>query len=349
MSVSKRNNRWRVRIRVGSGQRIDKTLPEGASRNDALALEVALRQAAIGEAVGRRRSYTIAEAIDRWEETGARALRSWTADLRYRTQVVRAIAGTKPIDALPDVADELRRRGLEAGSSPANINRHLSIVRRVGNLAEKWGWTDKPLGRRIELVPGEVERDVRLEPSQVHLLMQCADPRLADLVVFLALTGLRRSEALRLTRADIRHGAAHVDQRSKTGKRRVVPLAPEAAAIAERSIPFALTAANARRLWERARRDADLPGIRFTDLRHAFGSWLVERGTSLATVRDLLGHSSLKMTSRYVQAAPDGAITAVAALRIAADASDSPAEKKVGAKRVLEILTPNAKARKIPT
>jgi len=85
------------------------------------------------------------------------------------------------------------------------------------------------------------------------------------------------------------------------------------------------------------------------DLRHAFGSWLVKRSTSRATVCDLPGHSFLKMTSRHVRAVPDGAMTAIAALRVAADASDSTAEKKVGARQVLENLAPNVKARKTPT
>jgi integrase len=101
------------------------------------------------------------------------------------------------------------------------------------------------------------------------------------------------------------------------------------------SIPFQLSAANARRLWEQAREAAGLPGVRFTDLRHASGSWLVERGTSLATVRDLLGHSSIKMTSRYVQAAPEGAEKAVQNLRV----TELPQRtRKVGAKRVFKKL-----------
>lgn len=42
------------------------------------------------------------------------------------------------------------------------------------------------------------------------------------------------------------------------------------------------------------------------DLRHPFGSWLIERGAAPSVVRDLMGHCSLAVTSRYVQAAPRG-------------------------------------------
>ena len=37
----------------------------------------------------------------------------------------------------------------------------------------------------------------------------------------------------------------------------------------------------------------------FHSLRHTFASWLVEAGTDLYTVKELMGHSTLAMTERY--------------------------------------------------
>jgi len=42
-------------------------------------------------------------------------------------------------------------------------------------------------------------------------------------------------------------------------------------------------------------------------VRHYFGSLLVERGADAATVRDLMGHSSLSVTSGYVHGVPEAA------------------------------------------
>lgn len=46
-------------------------------------------------------------------------------------------------------------------------------------------------------------------------------------------------------------------------------------------------------------RRAKIKGFRFHDLRHAFASRLIEAGVAIITVRDLPGHSSVKLTERY--------------------------------------------------
>jgi integrase len=301
VSIRKHGNRWQVRLRVGGGQRIERTLPPGASRRDALQLEAALRRAQIDLAIGRPQRYLIDDALDRWVEASAKALRSWDKDLRYRVDILRDYTAQKPLEALPDVADHLKRQGIAAGLQPATINRALSILRRIGNLAEKWGWTREPLGRRIELLPGERPREAYLTAEQVNRLIAAAEPVTADFMAFAALTGLRRSEILRLTPADIRDGAIVVSNESKSGRSRIVPMPDKAARIARRRLPFTISVPLLRKRFVQAREAAGLPHVRLHDLRHAFGTWLGESGAAAQDIRDLMGHSSLAVTSRYLQ------------------------------------------------
>ena len=58
-------------------------------------------------------------------------------------------------------------------------------------------------------------------------------------------------------------------------------------------------AARLRRVWKSARTAVGRENLRFHDLRHSYASLLAQAGESMTTVRDLLGHSSLIVTSRY--------------------------------------------------
>jgi len=40
----------------------------------------------------------------------------------------------------------------------------------------------------------------------------------------------------------------------------------------------------------------------FHDLRRTYGTWLLQNGADLASIRDLLGHADITMTSRYLGA-----------------------------------------------
>jgi integrase len=45
--------------------------------------------------------------------------------------------------------------------------------------------------------------------------------------------------------------------------------------------------------------------ITFHSLRHTYASWLVMKDVSLYVVKELLGHSTIKMTERYSHLTPD--------------------------------------------
>ncbi|MDO6460897.1 site-specific integrase [Granulosicoccaceae sp. 1_MG-2023] len=69
-----------------------------------------------------------------------------------------------------------------------------------------------------------------------------------------------------------------------------------------------------RRSFATACRRAGIEDFHIHDLRHTCAAWLVTAGVPLTEVRDLLGHSSIKMTERYAHLAPENVRAAVAKL-----------------------------------
>ena len=66
-----------------------------------------------------------------------------------------------------------------------------------------------------------------------------------------------------------------------------------------------------KRSWAKIRKDANLPSLRFHDLRHTFATRLLQRGADIKTVSTLLGHKEIAVTARYLHATDESKRKAV--------------------------------------
>jgi integrase len=60
-----------------------------------------------------------------------------------------------------------------------------------------------------------------------------------------------------------------------------------------------------RTAWENALRRADIFMCCFHDLRHTFATYSLYFGAGIVSIRDILGHSDIRMTSRYAHSSDD--------------------------------------------
>jgi integrase len=195
------------------------------------------------------------------------------------------------------VADAIREDGLVRGLAAASVNRRLALLKRLAKLAYKrWGWLEHDLGSKISLLPGEVKRTQWVKPAEAKKLLAASKGKTREAIRWALLTGLRRGEMLNLTPAHIRGRTIYLTD-TKSGLPRAIPIPAE---LDPKNFPFGLNRNTLSKSFEAAREAAGLPHIRFHDLRRSYASWLLQGGADLGAVRDLLGHSTIAMTSRYV-------------------------------------------------
>ena len=262
--------------------------------------------------LGRPVNRTYGDALLKWLKGGApKSMLSHARNTRPHLEHVRLV------DCVP-AATTMKEAMIAAGLSPQTINRRLSVVRRILNLAyRQWGWLKEPLGEKIELMSEKgCDRHIYLTREQVTELLSSLTDDVMAFLLLLSYTGMRKSEARRINLAEHwRPPNIRLDSKTKGGKPKVVPLHENLHWVMEYA-PFDFTEHKLRSQFEAARARMGHSEWRMHDLRHTFASWLAENpSVALTTIRDLLGHSSLAVTSRYAHLREDSRQAAINSLR----------------------------------
>ena len=237
----------------------------------------------------------------------------------------------------PDIRAYIEGRKA-AGAKPATINRETGLLSAAINYARReWDWeiSNYAEGARLREPEGRVRS---LAVEEAERLLECAEKgsrtsHLADFIRLALNTGCRRDEMLRLEwgRVDLKANLVYLaGVNTKSGRRRSIPLNREARQAllnrarfrAERCPDSQWVFAHkdgtrvqsVKRSFTAACEKAGIKDFRVHDLRHTCASWLVSSGQPLPAVRDLLGHSTIKMTERYAHLSPENVRLAVNAL-----------------------------------
>lgn len=289
MSVTK-DDRGRYHIQfMQGGRRIHRVCPPDTTKAQAVEWETKLRGEVFRvDKLGGLPEYSLQQAIDRYIDEYAGKDKDRTAG---KAKQMEGFVGGKALGDVVQVAEAIAR---DIGVTASTKNRRLAILRRTANLAYKrWGWLDQPLGDKIQLLPENPSREVFLSKEQIRKLAEAQGNEQVKAAIYIAAyTGLRSSEILALTDADIKDGVIHV-RTSKTGRPRMVPAVVHIRPYLRR-LPIGVHASTLSHAVSET-----MPGVRFHDLRHSCASLLLGAGVDLFTISKILGHASIQMTQRY--------------------------------------------------
>jgi len=239
--------------------------------------------------------------------------------------------GNPPIHSLTvDVLDQYRGRRRGEGVGAATINREMATLKHALSKAVEWKLLRKTAREELTAIKKYQEPDGRLRylagEADAERLLQASDSSLRPIVLTALHTGMRKGELLGLTwdLVDMTHGFIRLKQ-TKNGKARALPFNETLWSVfsglrTRPDVPWVFhdTAGNrwkdVRHPFEAACLSAGLTDFHFHDLRHTIASWLMMRGVPLATVSNLLGHTSPTMTLRYAHLSPKHLTSAVRVL-----------------------------------
>jgi len=197
--------------------------------------------------------------------------------------------------------------------STASVIRELNTLAHAIDVARKeWGvhLVQNPV-RMIRRPSPPRGRDRRLNGDEEQRLLEAADagrsPHMRPLIILAIETAMRQGELLSLTWDDIDldKRIAHLDM-TKNGESRDVPLSSRALTalltlramqVDERVVPTTKSAVV--QAWGHLRERANVPDLRFHDLRHEGVSRLLERGLNVIETATISGHKELRMLQRY--------------------------------------------------
>lgn len=271
----------------------------------------------------RRQAATVHELIDRYLDEYARVHKkpsSAKEDERILRRVVAPRLGAMKV--LSVARSDIMKLHAAMKDTPYEANRLLGVVSKMFNVAELWGARQEG-SNPVRLIKRykEIPRDRYLRPEELARLgtaltalegqREVARP-VADAIRLLAMTGCRLSEitSLQWPSVDLERGAIDLPD-AKTGPR-LVALGEAAigllatvdrnehTAVFQRPSGAPITKWMVEKAWKKLRAAAGITDIRVHDLRHTVGTYAGAAGFNAFVIRDLLGHKTLAMTSRYV-------------------------------------------------
>jgi len=217
--------------------------------------------------------------------------------------------------------------------SPSYANQAFRTLRRMLNLAVEWGVIrSAPKIKTLE----EHGRTALIEASVEQMLVDHADQPLADVLVTMMDCGLRPEEAMRMQREHIfwSRNVVLVPYGKSFKSKRYVPLSDRMRAllrsrdVGESSWVFPSKRAESGHLttiakqWHKAVKKVNAELVKQgkpkmpSDLviycaRHTFATDMLSEGMNVVEVKELLGHTSLATTMKYLHLDTSGAAAVV--------------------------------------
>ena len=319
-----------------NGERIIRTLKFARTKKEAEAAEAVIMNQVFQQAYGfeakpdKNFEEFVVETFLPYSEANKKSFYSDVSICRvlvrkFKGKTLRQITPTLIESFKQEFLNQTTRRGERR--SMATVNNHLRVLSKIFSLAVDAEIIEtNPCSKVKKFQPNNQRLRVLSKEEETKLFEALADNELVRQIVTLALhTGMRRGEIFNLKWFDVDFTRGFIQVReSKSNKKRLVPMNSTVNNLlgglkrkSEYVFPSPRTGAkldNIKKSFQRAIEKARIEDFRFHDLRHTAATRMADAGADAFTLMKILGHSDIRMTSRYTHATDSALRRAVANL-----------------------------------
>lgn len=321
-------DRWYIWFYNKGRKRLQKVVKNATSRQEAVLamhMEVAREFNQEYQVEKGKKPVLFKDFADVYLENYAKPKKkSWRSDEKYLSaQLLRFFGDLMLSDVTPLHVSKFMVKRQKDGVRNSTINRELTVLKKMFSLAIEWEFDiqNNPVKKGNYFPEEEYRRERVLSYDEEKELFQAAAPHLQPILTCALATGMRLSEILGLKWAQVDLLSREITiqaESSKSGKKRIIPI-NETLHILLKKLKSKSQADSGqvflyedpktgkprpvktvRRAFVMACKRARITNFRFHDLRHTFGSRLIERGADPISVKEILGHADLKTSEIYL-------------------------------------------------
>jgi len=255
---------------------------------------------------------------------------SWRTDEGWVKEMKIFFKGRNAGSITPQDIERFKAWKRSQGVRLTTVYKNIQILSKLFNCGVKWGYLKENPCKGVKKYSEESFRRTRVlsKEEEAQLLKAIGPEHLKSMVKIFLNTGLRRKELfnLRWENIDFRKRLLYI-QETKTSRSRHVPM-NETVYSELRELHWSrhddsLVFRNSqtgkrfvciRKTFNRACEKAGIKNLNLLDLRRTFARRILEAGADIMTVKELLGHTSVKTTQIYTVSNAEQKLQAVSFL-----------------------------------
>lgn len=317
MTISKRNGKFYCRFQL-NGERHHKLCAGATSIKEAEKIENAfkykLQQQQNGIIPRDLKNITINKLFKMYLEYSETNKKSYDSDVS-RTKLIKQYFGETTLikDITPEKVEKFKVFLLDQNRSTMTVNRYLEQIKTAFRMAVDNNYLLKNPCQNIKKFPVKNYSVRYLKPDEEERLFKVLPEYLKGIVIVALNTGLRKSNILELRWEQINFDFNFIEVlENKGNKHLLIPLNEKLIQFfnnkpdmerkgyifinPETGLPYK----DIKKAWSTALEKANIENFRFHDLRHTVGTRLAEQLVPVNVIKELLGHSDVHTTMRYV-------------------------------------------------